>query len=233
MSQRFTLVQMEPRGAAGSLAEAVRAGLSATPKQLPCRFFYDEVGSRLFEQICELPEYYVTRSERAILEARAPEIASCVPAGVTLVELGSGSAAKTRLLIAALLARQETLSQGHVNTEHLSSGGKGIFRHRINGIEAVPPMCVLRYPVKAGDSWMTDAKLGEQTAKLTSRVGAEEVTVPAGKYKAVTVQVEGEADGAKIRATYWFVANIGLVKQVGDIGGTQVTLEMEKFEAGK
>lgn len=133
------------------------------------------------------------------------------------------------------LARQETVAQGAVAaTEHLSSTAKGIFRHRYNGVEVTPPVCVLRYPVKQGDSWGSEAKVGEQTIKMTSRVvGEEEVAVPAGKYKAIAVQVDGDAAGTKIRTTYWFVANIGFVKQITDIGGNHITLEMDKFEAGK
>lgn len=81
-------------------------GLLATSKHLPCRFFYDERGSRLFERICELPEYYLTRTEHALLDARALEIAQLTGPS-TLIELGSGSSTKTRLLIDAyrVLAR--------------------------------------------------------------------------------------------------------------------------------
>ena len=113
---RFTLAAAEPAGPATSLAEAVRTGLMAAPKRLPCRFFYDDEGSRLFEQICDLPEYYVTRAEREILAAYAGEIVAQLPVSgageagaVDLVELGSGSAAKTRRLIDALLRRRPTL----------------------------------------------------------------------------------------------------------------------------
>lgn len=91
------------------LAAAVHAGLTATPKTLPCRFFYDPEGSDLFEQICELPEYYVTRTEDEILRSRAGEIVAALPGQVDLVELGSGSSRKTRRLIEALLERQRTL----------------------------------------------------------------------------------------------------------------------------
>ncbi len=90
-------------------AGAVRAGLGARPKSLPCRFFYDDEGSRLFEEICSLPEYYATRTEREILLRAAPEIAEAAGAGTALAELGSGSSAKTKLLIEALLARQDEL----------------------------------------------------------------------------------------------------------------------------
>ena len=78
-------------------------GLTSEAKRLSCHWFYDEVGSQLFEQICELPEYYLTRCERSILEKRAAEIAARFDAPTTLVELGSGNASKTRLLIEAFL----------------------------------------------------------------------------------------------------------------------------------
>jgi L-histidine N-alpha-methyltransferase len=84
-----------------SLRRDVREGLTASPKALPPKWFYDEHGSILFERITELPEYYPTRAERAILDARAADIATRTGAD-TLVELGAGSAAKTRLLLDAL-----------------------------------------------------------------------------------------------------------------------------------
>jgi L-histidine N-alpha-methyltransferase len=87
--------------AARALASDARAGLSANPKSLPPKWFYDARGSELFEQITRLPEYYPTRAEREILGERAGEIASTSKAH-TLVELGSGSSEKTRLLLDAL-----------------------------------------------------------------------------------------------------------------------------------
>ena len=84
-----------------SLRADARAGLTATPKSLPPKWFYDANGSALFEKITELPEYYPTRAERAILVERAGEIAS-VTAAATLAELGSGSSEKTRLLLSAM-----------------------------------------------------------------------------------------------------------------------------------
>jgi L-histidine Nalpha-methyltransferase len=85
-------------------AEA-RRGLTASPKQLPPKWFYDERGSALFEDITRQPEYYLTRREREILLTRAGEIAH-VTLATTLVELGSGSSEKTRLLIDALRAEE-------------------------------------------------------------------------------------------------------------------------------
>jgi len=84
-----------------ALREDVLRGLTATPKSLPPKWFYDDRGSELFEQITRLPEYYPTRAERSILVERSAEIAATSRAD-TLVELGAGSAEKTRLLLDAL-----------------------------------------------------------------------------------------------------------------------------------
>jgi L-histidine N-alpha-methyltransferase len=86
-----------------ALRQDVRQGLTARPKWLPPKWFYDARGSELFEEITRLPEYYPTRAEREILATRAPEIAALTGAR-TLVELGSGSSEKTRLLLDALSA---------------------------------------------------------------------------------------------------------------------------------
>jgi L-histidine Nalpha-methyltransferase len=84
-----------------SLADDVLDGLTRPFKELPPKHFYDARGAELFDRICELPEYYPTRAERAILDARAGELASLTAAG-ELVELGSGTAAKTRVLLDAM-----------------------------------------------------------------------------------------------------------------------------------
>lgn len=91
---------LEPR--VESFRDAVLAGLSRTPKEIPCRFFYDEAGARLFETICELPEYYPTRTELGLLARHAPEIARLAGPGARLIEFGSGSSRKVRLLLDAL-----------------------------------------------------------------------------------------------------------------------------------
>jgi L-histidine Nalpha-methyltransferase len=88
--------------AAAAMAEDVRAGLSASPKELSPKYFYDERGSLLFEQITELDEYYPTRREREILAERSAEVLAAAGGPGTLVELGSGSASKTRHLLSAM-----------------------------------------------------------------------------------------------------------------------------------
>jgi dimethylhistidine N-methyltransferase len=85
----------------GFLSEAI-AGLSQPQKMLPCKFFYDEQGSRLFNEICELEEYYPTRVENRILRDNVNEIAGFIGRGCRLVEFGSGSGAKSRHLLTHL-----------------------------------------------------------------------------------------------------------------------------------
>ena len=97
---------------AENLIAAVRAGFACVPKRLPAWLFYDEEGSRLFEQITELPEYYLTRTERGILAERSAEMIAraCGACGnrsrLRIAELGAGSADKTRLLLKAAIERQ-------------------------------------------------------------------------------------------------------------------------------
>jgi dimethylhistidine N-methyltransferase len=98
-----------PELEARRFAEAVRKGLLARPKTLPWSYFYDAAGSRLFDRICRLPEYYLTRSEDAILREHADAMVSGWSSPPAVIELGSGSAAKTQRLIAAVLRRHGTL----------------------------------------------------------------------------------------------------------------------------
>jgi len=93
------------------VASSVYEGLLSRPKWLPSWLFYDSAGSRLFDEITRIPEYYVTRTERAILESCASEIVSRAAGGnaLRLVELGAGSAEKTRLLLSAAVQRQDTV----------------------------------------------------------------------------------------------------------------------------
>jgi L-histidine N-alpha-methyltransferase len=91
-----------PADQAAAMEQDVREGLAATPKELSPKYFYDERGSRLFEDITELEEYYPTRRERQILEERSAEIVAAAGNPATLIELGSGSASKTRHLLDAM-----------------------------------------------------------------------------------------------------------------------------------
>jgi dimethylhistidine N-methyltransferase len=94
---RVTVLDLEPVSA-DFLAE-VLAGLSSSPRTLPCKFFYDERGSELFLKICELPEYYITRTETELLRHSAPEIAESIGPNAALIGFGTGAGIKTRLLL--------------------------------------------------------------------------------------------------------------------------------------
>ena len=100
------LVKRDPRT---GLAEDVRNGLTGPQKRFLPKYFYDQLGSQLFDAICLLPEYYLTRAEDEILRHYADEIVASVAGDKTLLEMGSGSASKTRLIIEALLREQEEL----------------------------------------------------------------------------------------------------------------------------
>lgn len=97
-------VMMEP---VRSAPEDVIERLTATPKSLPCKYFYDEAGAALFDQICALPEYYPTRTETGILRTYMDEISHWAGAGARVVEFGSGSGEKTHLLLEHLRAPRE------------------------------------------------------------------------------------------------------------------------------
>jgi dimethylhistidine N-methyltransferase len=105
---------VECESAAMPFADDVRSGLTARPKTLPPKYFYDELGSALFEAICLLPEYYLTRAETEILTTRAGEIIADVEP-TQLIELGSGSAVKTRYLIEAGLQRRNALEYSAID----------------------------------------------------------------------------------------------------------------------
>jgi L-histidine N-alpha-methyltransferase len=96
-------VHLQPEDLSAALRTDVREGLTSTPKELPPKYFYDDRGSRLFDEITRLPEYYPTRCEREILDRCAGRIAEASAAD-TLIELGSGTSEKTRLLLDAMVA---------------------------------------------------------------------------------------------------------------------------------
>lgn len=120
---------LEPTSAVEQAREAFRAdalrGLTASPKRLAPKYFYDSHGSRLFDDICELPEYYVTRAETAILRADATRIVARWGARVRVVEPGAGSGTKTRLVLEAL-GRDRCVDYVPVDIsrEHLNDAAK-------------------------------------------------------------------------------------------------------------
>ncbi|MCU1267396.1 MAG: hypothetical protein JWM21_3714 [Acidobacteria bacterium] len=106
---RLVIHNLVKRDPLADFAEDVRRGLAANPKYLFPKYLYDELGSQLFEAICLLPEYYLTRAENEILSRYAGEIVGAIAMPNTLIEMGSGSASKTRLIIETLLRDQSEL----------------------------------------------------------------------------------------------------------------------------
>ena len=102
VSERFSYYRAAGRRRLADLAGAVRGGLGSSPYSIPPRFFYDDAGSALFEEICSLPEYYPTRTEAGILGSVRRELAGLLGGGFRLVELGSGHSTKTRRVLDAL-----------------------------------------------------------------------------------------------------------------------------------
>ncbi len=101
MNIRSVFQTAHPIATQDTFAADVLAGLTAQPKTLPAKYFYDLAGSALFERITKLPEYYPTRCEIGILQDRAPAIASMFPPGCALIEFGSGSSRKARIVLGA------------------------------------------------------------------------------------------------------------------------------------
>ncbi|MEO8034940.1 MAG: L-histidine N(alpha)-methyltransferase, partial [Acidobacteriota bacterium] len=128
-TERFHLIDAVPLR--DELAADVQRGLSLAQKSIPPHYFYDALGSALFEAICELPEYYVTRCESEILAEHASDIARRFAMNADrparLVELGSGSARKTRYLIEALLRERRELEYVPIDIDApIPTGGKAV-----------------------------------------------------------------------------------------------------------
>jgi L-histidine Nalpha-methyltransferase len=143
VSDRFELVTVPRSRGVPSFADDVARGLTSEPKRLSSKYFYDEVGSALFDAIMRLPEYYLTAAEAEVLSEWGWQIVRLLDAPVDFLELGSGSAIKTRLLIGEALRVQETLcySPIDISTEALRASSLAL-------VEAYPMLHVRAY---AGD----------------------------------------------------------------------------------
>ncbi len=136
----------DPRAAApDEFLRDVLQGLSRRPRALPCKHFYDKAGSLLFDRICELPEYYLTRAETALLDAHVDEIVGAVGPRAVLVEFGSGSSVKTRMLLDRLpdLARYVPVD---ISAEHLYDTAAAL-RARYRGLSVEPVVADYAHPL--------------------------------------------------------------------------------------
>jgi hypothetical protein len=159
-----------------------------------------------------------------------------------LVDSGNGKTvavtnqiAKTETIDGKSLARLEaSVNGGVVATEHLTSTAEGVFRCRYNGVEVSPSLCIFKYPFKENATWEADASIGAQQLRVKLVSGKlEDVSTPAGKYKAAPVETETTVAGTKIKAKLWFAPDVGIVKQDTEIGEQKIKMELIKYEVGK
>jgi L-histidine N-alpha-methyltransferase len=163
-ADRFTLRRLSNGRDATSFAEDVRAGLTAQQKALQPKYFYDALGSQLFEAICHLPEYYLTRAESEILRSNSDEIVASLSGPARLVELGSGSAEKTRYLIEALIGRQGSLNYLPVDISSAS-----LERSSLELLQIYPRLSITAYAADyftALEALAGSANSGERTVAL-------------------------------------------------------------------
>lgn len=133
------------------------------------------------------------------------------------------------------LIRLETIVQGKViASEHLAVDQKGLFRHRIQGLEAQPPVCIIKFPIVKGTTWETDTKVGPESVTGKTTLDLEEISVPAGKFKTIVITMDMTTSGQKIETKMWYAEKVGMVQQILKIGnGSPITLKLEKFEEAK
>ena len=119
--------------------------------------------------------------------------------------------------------------------EHIAVGKDGVMRFTFDGKKAEPPIPFLKLPVKDKDKWKVESKVDGLPLKGGFEAGTEDkVKVPAGTYKTATVTgTDLEANGVKLTLKYYFAENVGMVKQVIDIAGQKIVIELEKYEPAK
>jgi hypothetical protein len=128
-----------------------------------------------------------------------------------------------------------------ITTELFTVRKDGVYRVEFGGTRITPPVCLLKLPLKSGENWKVDSKIGERDFKAVFVAGTEKLklTADVGGKKTeisdtVTVTIKDlKVEGQALTTTYYFAEKIGMVKQVVDVGGTRIELELEKFEEGK
>ena len=134
------------------------------------------------------------------------------------------------------LARLEVAANGKKlpTTEHLDSDDKGVYRVRMNNMEVTPPIQLIKYPLKEGQTWGGESSALGQKMKVDCSEGkAEEIQVPAGKYKTIPTTITVTQGPTKLKNVFWFAEGVGIVKQLSEIGPQTITLELTKYEAAK
>ncbi len=125
---------------------------------------------------------------------------------------------------------EASLNGAVVATEALVQNDKGIFRHRFNDKKVDPPLPLLRYPAKSGDKWEGEFKVDDNVAKYEAVATEEEVKVPAGKFKAMKVVINVTEGAGTVSVSYWFVNDVGFVRQTVEAGNLSIVMELDRRE---
>ena len=215
-------------------------GLSDKPKSLPSKWFYDEAGAHLFEAICELPEYYLTRTESDILESAAPAIAEALGAGTVLVEYGSGAMSKVRLLLDSLEGPQAFVAID-ISTEQLRQAAAEL-RDAYPGLRvqtiAKDFSRPIRLPARLGEAGRRCVFLPGSTIgnfePLEARLLLERMRHAAGDDGALVIGVDLKKDKVRLEAAYNDAAGVtarfnkNLLRRINrELGGDA---DLEAFE---
>lgn len=191
-----------------TLRHDVLAGLHDQPRRLPCKYFYDQAGSRLFDRICELPEYYLTRTELGILRRHAAEMAACLGEDCLLIEYGSGSSVKTRLLLDAL-ASPAGYVPIDISGEHLAQAAAQLAA-AYPGLEVLPvcadysnghPVPVPRRPVRRRVGFHPGSTLGN-LEPVEARDFLQRVARNCGPDGGLLLGIDLVKDAAILQAAY-------------------------------
>ncbi len=160
IEERFAEIIIPQEVVAGAFGQDVENGLRAQPKYLPCIYFYDEKGSQLFEQICDLPEYYLTRTEAEILQTYADAIVTLFPSQTDIIELGSGSSLKTRYLLEAFLRRHGQAFYNPIDISHTILRNSSLnLLQKYSGLEITAVAATYEEGLKRMEQLSTRAKL--------------------------------------------------------------------------
>jgi hypothetical protein len=143
--------------------------------------------------------------------------------------------ARIEIIDGKSMARLETVINGRVAvTQHLIGNHEGVFRCRLGEADVSPPICILKYPFKEGETWKAEPMIGRDQSKLSFKSGRhEEVMSTAAKYQAISVGCEINVEGGLVNTMSWYAADIGMVKDTRAFGDKTITMNLVTFEAGK
>ncbi|MFC1758326.1 L-histidine N(alpha)-methyltransferase [Planctomycetota bacterium] len=232
--------QASPNSVVDAFLSDVLSGLSQSPKTLPCKYLYDERGSELFEQICELDEYYPTRTELQIVEQNVQSITYQIDKQVMLVEYGSGSSVKTRLILDAL-TEPVAYVPVDISEEHLLKTAEQL-RSAYPDIEILPlvadftkpfalPKCAREYSHVA--LYFPGSTIGNFTPAAAGEL-LEIMSAVLGPQGGLLIGIDLQKDVSVIEAAYNDSAgvtaefNLNLLTRINsELGGT---FDVEQFE---